>query len=30
MMVLKITAFELVAGVSVNYDKNGCERPSTC
>ena len=30
MMVLKINAFELVAGVSVNYDKNECERPSTC
>ena len=29
-MVLKIRAFELVAGVSVNYDKNACERPSTC
>ena len=29
-MVLKIRAFELVAGVSVNYDKNACEWPSTC
>ena len=29
-MVLKIIAFELVAGVSVNYDKNTCDWPSTC
>ena len=28
-MVLKIIASELVAGVSVNYDKNPRERPST-
>ena len=30
LMVLKITAFEVVAGVSVNYDKNKCDWPSTC
>ena len=29
-MVLKTIAFELVAGVSVNYDKSACERTSTC
>ena len=29
-MVLKIIAFELVAGVSVNYEKNTFDRPSTC
>ena len=29
-MVLKIIAFELAAGDSVIYDKNACERPSTC
>ena len=30
LMVLKIIAFEVVAGVSVNYDKNTYDRPSTC
>ena len=30
LTVKKIIAFELAAGVSVNYDKNACERPSTC
>ena len=25
----KIIAYELVAGVSVNYDKNTCDWPST-
>ena len=29
-MVLKIIAFEPVAGVSVNYDKNTCDRSLTC
>ena len=29
-MVLKIIAFELVAGISVNYDKNAFEPPSRC
>ena len=29
-MVLKIIAFELIARVSVNYDKNTGDRPSTC
>ena len=29
-MVFKLIAFELVAGVFVNYDKNTCERLSTC
>ena len=29
-MLLKIIAFEVVAGVSVNYDKNTCDPPSTC
>ena len=29
-MVLNIIAFELVARVSVNYDKNAWERPSRC
>ena len=28
--VLKITAVELVAGISLNYDKNTCDRPSSC
>ena len=30
LMVLKIIAFELVAGVSVNYGKNTGDCPSTC
>ena len=25
-----VYAFEVVAGVSVNYDKNTCDPPSTC
>ena len=29
LMVLKIIALEFVAGVSVNYHKNTCDRPST-
>ena len=29
-MLLKIIAFEVVAGVFVNYDKNTCDPPSTC
>ena len=29
LMVLKRIAFELVAGVSVNYDKNACDWSST-
>ena len=29
-MVLKILAFELVAGISLNCDENTCDRPSTC
>ena len=28
--ILKITALELVAGISLSYDKNTCDRPSTC
>ena len=28
MMVFKIIAFELKILISVNYDKNACERPS--
>ena len=27
LTVLKIVSFELVAGVSVNYDKNTCDGP---
>ena len=30
LTVLKIIAFELVAGVSVKYAKNTCDGPSTC
>ena len=30
LMVLKIIAFEIKVLISVNYDKNACERPSTC
>ena len=29
-MVLKIITLELVAGFSVNYDKNTCDQSSTC
>ena len=29
-MVLKIIAFDVKAIFSVNYEKNGSERPSTC
>ena len=29
-MVLKITEFELVAGISLKSDKNTYDRPSTC
>ena len=28
-MVLKIIAFEVKALISINYEKNACERPST-
>ena len=28
-MVLKIIAFEVKALISMNYEKNACERPST-
>ena len=30
LKVLRLIAVELVAGVSLNYDKNACEQPSTC
>ena len=30
LSLLKIIAFELKALISVNYDKNACERPSAC
>ena len=30
IFLLKINALELVAGISVYYDKNTCARPSTC
>ena len=30
LMVLKISEFELVARVSVNYHKNACDRLSAC
>ena len=30
LMVLKIIAFEVKPLISVNYDNNACERPSTC
>ena len=29
-LVSKIIVVELVAGISLNYDKNTCDRPSTC
>ena len=29
LIVLKIIAFKLVTGISVNYDNNTCDRPST-
>ena len=29
LMVLKINALEVLAGVSVNYEKNTCDWPST-
>ena len=29
ILVLKINGFELVAGISVCYDKNRCDRQST-
>ena len=29
MMVLMIISFELKALISVNYEKNACERPSS-
>ena len=29
-MALTIIAFELKALISVSYDKNACEQPSTC
>ena len=30
LTVLKIAAFKLVASISVNFDKNTCDGPSTC
>ena len=30
LMVFKIIPFELVPGVSDNYGKNTCKRPSMC
>ena len=30
LTVLKIIAIELVAGISVIYDKNTCDGPSSC
>ena len=30
LMLLKIHAFELLVGVSVNYEKNTCDRTLTC
>ena len=30
LMVLKINAFENVARVSFNYEKNACDWPSMC
>ena len=30
LMVFNINLFEVVVGVSVNYDKNTCDRLSTC
>ena len=30
LMVLKITAFDVKSLISVTYDKNPCERSSTC
>ena len=29
-LVFKIIAFELVAGISLNYEENTCDQPSTC
>ena len=29
-MVLKIIAFELVAGISLTSDEDTCDRPSAC
>ena len=29
-IALKIIAFEFKPLISVNYDKNACEQPSTC
>ena len=29
-MVLKIIVLELVATISLNFDENACDRPSTC
>ena len=30
LMALEIIAFKVKPLISVNYDENGCERPSTC
>ena len=30
LMAVKIIVFELVAGISLIFDKNACDRPSTC
>ena len=29
-LVLKIIALELVGGISLSYEKNTCDRPTTC
>ena len=29
-LVSEIIAVEVVAGISLNYDKSTCDRPSTC
>ena len=28
--VLKINALEVLAGISLSYDKNTCDQPKTC
>ena len=30
LMALEMTAFKVKLLISVSYDKNACERPSTC
>ena len=29
-LVFNLIAFELVVGISLNYEKNACDPPSTC